>query len=210
MLPTTRLTILFAFLMLAVMDSCKQKPPPERELLPKPGAHPAMSGKMIRPTLDKSPMDMIYFPTEYPVLKMSGKTNQLPVARVIYSRPEKDGRVIFGGVVKYNEHWRLGANEATEIEFFTDVSIQDKKIKKGRYIIYCIPYPDKWTIVFNDDLFVWGLKIHSSKDLFSFDIPASVTSDVYEAFTMEFEPQEKGLQLVMAWDDRKAVLPINF
>ena len=38
-------------------------------------------------------------------------------ARVVYSRPKKEGRTIFGGLVEYGQVWRLGANEATEIEF---------------------------------------------------------------------------------------------
>ncbi|MBA4166454.1 MAG: DUF2911 domain-containing protein [Chitinophagaceae bacterium] len=210
MLPTTRLTVLAMFISLYAIPGCRHKPPPQRELLPIPGSHAAVADRVIRPAFDKSPMDMIYYPVDYPVLKMSGKTSQQPIARVIYSRPEKNGRVIFGNVVKYSEHWRLGANEATEIEFFTDVSIQNKKIRKGRYILYCIPYPDKWTLILNDDLFVWGLRIHSSKDIYSFDVPASTTGDVYEAFTMQFEPGKEGMQLVMAWDNAKAVLPISF
>jgi hypothetical protein len=40
------------------------------------------------------------------------------VARLIYSRPTKNGRVIFGDLLEYGKVWRLGANEATEIEFF--------------------------------------------------------------------------------------------
>ena len=72
-----------------------------------------------KPTdLDKSPMDMSYSPQNYPIIKMNGKTTAQPVARVIYGRPQKAGRVIFGGIVAYDQIWRLGANEATEIEFF--------------------------------------------------------------------------------------------
>ena len=36
-------------------------------------------------TVDISPMDMSYYPVEYPKLKMSGKSRQGPLARVIYS-----------------------------------------------------------------------------------------------------------------------------
>jgi hypothetical protein len=67
---------------------------------------------------DRSPMDMVYFPTDYPLLKMAGKTTASPLMRIIYSRPQKQGRQIFGGLVQYDMPWRLGANEATEIEFF--------------------------------------------------------------------------------------------
>ena len=78
-------------------------------------------------------MDMSYYPNRYPVLKIQDKVTEPLVARVIYSRPQKNGRVIFGELIDYGKVWRLGANEATEIEFFTDVKINEIKIKKGRY-----------------------------------------------------------------------------
>jgi hypothetical protein len=65
------------------------------------------------------------------------------------------------------------ANEGTEIEFFKDVSILGKTVKKGRYIIYSVPYKNKWTIKLNNDLYTWGLSIHSAKDVYSFDVPVS-------------------------------------
>src|SRR4051794_25914645 len=83
------------------------------------------------PALDKSPMDMSYFPANYPLLKISDKAPDVPSARVIYGRPQKSGRPIFGDLVEYGKVWRLGANEATEIEFYKDVTIDNKKMKKG-------------------------------------------------------------------------------
>ena len=101
--------------------------------------------------VDKSPMDISYFPVNYPQLKMTGQDKNPPIARVIYSRPFKDGRKIFGFLQKYGEVWRMGANEATEIEFFRDITIYGKKVATGRYILYCIPYENKWTIILNND-----------------------------------------------------------
>jgi hypothetical protein len=160
--------------------------------------------------IDISPRDMSYFPVDYPKRKMTHDITTPPVMRVIYSRPHKQGRVIFGSLQKYGEPWRLGANEATEIEFFRNVSIQSKKINPGRYIIYCIPYENKWTIVLNNDIYTWGLKIDSSKDLMKFDIPIKKTALAFEYFTMVFQPISNGAELVMAWDDTEARLPINF
>ena len=160
--------------------------------------------------LDKSPMDMIYCPADYPILKMSGKLTGDPVARVIYSRPFKDSRPIFGNVVKYGSYWRLGANESTEIEFFRDVMISGGKVRKGRYIMYCIPQKDSWTIKLNSDLYTWGLKVHDSGDLYSFTIPVTTTPQALDIFTMEFENADKGAKLVMGWDSTIAVLPINY
>ena len=42
--------------------------------------------------VDISPMDMSYLPADYPILKMTGKTTKMPVARVIYSRSILAGR----------------------------------------------------------------------------------------------------------------------
>jgi Protein of unknown function (DUF2911) len=159
--------------------------------------------------IDISPMDMSYFPVDYPKRKMAHDITTPPIVRVIYSRPHKQGRKIFGSLQKYGEPWRLGANEATEIEFFRGVTIQGKKINAGRYIIYCIPYENKWTIVLNNDIYTWGLKIDSSKDFMRFDIPIKKASTDFEYFTIVFQPITNGAELVMAWDDTEARLPIN-
>lgn len=159
--------------------------------------------------LDKSPMDMCYFPLDYPIRKMSGNTADPLVARLIYSRPRKDGRSIFGDVVQYGSPWRLGANEATEIEFFRDITIQKTKVNKGRYVIYCIPYADRWTMVLNTDTFTWGLKIDPKQDLYKFDIPVHSTQYPVEVFTMDFEPNRLGFSIVTAWDKVRVALPIQ-
>lgn len=160
--------------------------------------------------IDISPMDMSYFPVDYPKRKMANNITTPPAMRVIYSRPHRQGRAIFGNLQKYGVAWRLGANEASEIEFFNAVMIQAKKVKAGRYIIYCIPYENKWTIVLNNDTYTWGLKIDSTKDFMRFDIPIKRASVNFEYFTMVFQPISNGAELVMAWDDTEARLPINF
>jgi Protein of unknown function (DUF2911) len=135
----------------------------------------------------------------------------MPLARVIYSRPIKLGRRIFGGLVPYGKQWRLGANEATEIEFFKAAVIQNKKINPGRYIIYCMPEETKWTIILNNDLFTWGKEIDPSKDLAKFEVPVEKTTSVCEYFTMLFRDEgENHAALLMAWDDAVAKLLIEF
>lgn len=159
--------------------------------------------------VDKSPVDISYFPVNYPQLKMAGQDKNPPVARVIYSRPFKDGRKIFGSLQKYGEVWRMGANEATEIEFFRDVTIQGKKVNAGRYILYCIPYEDKWVMVLNNDLFTWGLKIDTKKDVISVEVPVEKLTTPFEALTIVFENAKDGFNVTVAWDDVKASLPVS-
>ena len=189
---------------------CNQNHEPKPSTSPSGSSNGANKEQTITVNIDKSPLDISYYPADYPQLRMSGNAKEPVVARVIYSRPKKDGRVIFGNVLKYGSKWRLGANEASEIEFFKDVTIQNRLIKKNRYVIYCIPYEDRWTIIFNNDLFTWGLKIDSTLDVYKFDIPVSKSQYAMEYFTMEFQKQESEIYLVMAWDTVKTMLPITY
>lgn len=168
-------------------------------------------------SIDKSPMDMSYFPEDYPKQKMVTPNMENPVARVIYSRPHRNGRIIFADssvtenvIQHYGQEWRLGANEATEIEFFKDVTIAGKKIASGRYILYCIPYPDHWKMIINQNLYSWGLHIDKTKDIAETDIPVAKSDVETEYFTMHFQQATGGCSLVMSWGSVKAVLPINF
>ena len=160
--------------------------------------------------VDISPMDMSYFPVEYPKLKMANVNLVPPVARVIYSRPQLQRRALFNEILKFNEPWRLGANEASEISFYKPVTIQGKKIAAGRYTIYGIPHPDKWTIILNTNIDTWGLKQDTTKDVAKFEIPVSGNGTSLEYFTMVFEKTDNGANLVIAWADLVARLPIEF
>jgi hypothetical protein len=164
-----------------------------------------------KPTdLDKSPMDMSYWPMNYPLSKMTGKAKEMPVARIIYGRPLKNGRTIFGGINRYDELWRLGANEATELELFRNVKIGGKPLSKGRYTLYCIPSEKKWTMIVNKDNYSWGSFTYDvKKDVLRTDIDIDKTNDTVEAFTIYFEETKGGANMVFLWDDVKAVMPIT-
>lgn len=160
---------------------------------------------------DNSPMDMVYFPGDYPLLKMAEKTSSPPLMRIIYSRPQKQNRKIFNGLIKYDVPWRLGANESTEIEFFSVATIQNKTIKPGRYIVYCIPQETKWTLVFNSNLYSWGLQQNQQKDLMKFEVPVEKNNGFIEYFTIAIEKQsDKSAEIIFLWDDVKATLPVSF
>jgi hypothetical protein len=161
------------------------------------------------PALDKSPMDMCYYPSNYPVLKIQDKATEPVLARVIYSRPQKNGRIIFGDLIEYGKVWRMGANEATEIEFYKNVKIDGKKIAKGRYTLYAIPNPDNWTIILNSDIDTWGaFKYDAQKDVLRTTVAVQKLNESVESLSMAFEKIDNGCNLVIAWDNIKTSLPI--
>lgn len=164
--------------------------------------------------MDVSPLDVSWCPANYPVEKMNGNDSVKLIARVFYSRPHKKGRQLFGNaegsLCPYDKPWRLGANEATEINLFENVSIAGKNLPKGMYVMYCIPHADRWEIIFNSNLYTWGLHINESKNIFKTDIPVMNQKPALEDFTMVFQNTDTGADLVMGWGEVKAVLPFTF
>ena len=171
----------------------------------------AASAQVQPGTLDNSPLDMCYYPVDYPVLKIEDKVNEPLIARVVYSRPQKKGRKLFGDLVSYGEVWRLGANEATEIEFFQDVKIDGKTVKKGRYTLYALVNEDKWTLILNKETDTWGaFRYDPSKDVQRVTVPVEKKSDITEAFSIAFRKAGKGANLIINWDDVQVELPIGW
>ena len=162
------------------------------------------------PEVDKSPMDVSYYPNNYPILKIQNKATEPLAVRILYSRPQRQGRKVFGELVEYGKVWRLGANEATEIEFYKDVKIGGKKIPKGRYTIYAIVSENVWTMILNKDTDTWGaFKYDSNKDVLRTDVVAQKTDEVVESMSMFFEKSTSGISLIIAWEQVKVTLPIT-
>jgi len=160
---------------------------------------------------DKSPMDLSYYPVNYPVLKIQNKVTEPLIARITYSRPQKNGRLVFGELVEYEKIWRLGANEATEIELFKDILIEGNKLKKGKYTMYAIPSEDKWTIIFNRETDIWGAFLYDeAKDVLRVDVKTEKLEEPAENFTMMFEKNTEGADLLIAWDSVRTTLPFSF
>ncbi len=85
-----------------------------------------------------------------PSLSPSAKIEQrigLTDVVVEYSRPSKKGRVIFGGLVPYDQPWRLGANAATKITFSDDVNFGGVDVVKGSYALLAKPGTKTWTFM---------------------------------------------------------------
>lgn len=161
--------------------------------------------------VDKSPLDQMYFPQRYPSLKTKGTKEALKM-RIIYSRPNKNNRQIFGSdIVPYGKVWRLGANEATEIQFFTDVNIGGKKVPKGRYTLYALVNENEWTYIINKETDIWGaFKYNKDMDAARVTVPVKPLQTPLETFTINFEKTTTGVNLIAGWDGVSATLPIKF
>ncbi|WP_300601745.1 DUF2911 domain-containing protein [Niabella sp.] len=195
----------------ALLVACNQKPESKRtqpvsNVAPSGGMQPVNAPNPYEP-VDVSPLDMSYYPVHYPLQKMSGIATEKPVMRVIYSRPHLQGRSLFGSVLKYDQPWRMGANEATELDVFRPVYLSNKKIEPGRYTLYSIPHEKSWTIVLNKDLDTWGLRQDSTQDLLRVEVPSTDDNPMVEYFTMVFQRADTGANLIVAWGRTLVKLP---
>ena len=154
------------------------------------------------PGLDASPADIAYF--------RPGGRNSDAIARVIYGRPQKKGRTMLGGSEPYGKVWRLGANEATEIKLYKDVTFGDKLIKAGTYTMYAIPTQNEWTIIFNTKLDTWGAySYEESKDVARIKVPTGKTQSEVEAFTIWFDDEVAEKTMNIAWENTLVKVPVK-
>ena len=66
-----------------------------------------------------------------------------------YHAPAVRGRMIWGGLVPYDEVWVTGAHSATSWEFTRDIVINGTTISEGKYAIFTIPGKERWTFIIN-------------------------------------------------------------
>lgn len=161
--------------------------------------------------LDKSPMDVIYFPTSLPVQTTFRGSNDTPLVKVYYSRPQLNGRTIIGGEqVPYDKVWRLGANEATEITFYKNVTMGGEEIKAGTYSVYAIPTESQWTIILNTKLDTWGNYAHDeSQDVAKFKVNVEAPDEKIEAFSMALLAKDDGVEWVIGWENAVVKVPLK-
>lgn len=150
--------------------------------------------------IDKSPMAVTIIRNE----------DHSPMARIIYSRPHKNGREIFGKLVPYGKVWRTGANEATEITIYNNMTISGKKIPSGTYTLYTIPTKTEWTIILNKKINTWGaFSYDSSMDIVRIKAPARKSAATIQDFSMAFQPIDNGANLFIGWDDTYVKVPFK-
>ena len=81
-----------------------------------------------------------------------------------YSSPGVRGRMIFGGLLAYDQVWQAGAHKATWIESNQDLIIAGQELKAGKYGFFLIPNQKEWTVIFNTNWDQHGKDDYEQKD----------------------------------------------
>ena len=119
-----------------------------------------------------------------------------------YSAPAVKERVIWGGVVPYDSVWRAGANEATTVEFSTDVNIEGQNLKAGKYALFIIPGETEWTVIFNSKTDQWGAyDYNEADDVLRFPVVPKMNEGMQERLTYTINDMKMDMGYIkLSWE----------
>lgn len=139
-----------------------------------------------------------------PATTATGKIKDATIT-INYGSPAVKGRVIWGGLEKYDVVWRAGANDATTFETDKDIMVEGKKLPAGKYSFFLIPRASgTWTAIFNKEAKQWGaFKYEEAKDQLRVDVKVKALKETQERLIYKID--KKGFAL--EWD--KITVPVS-
>ena len=129
---------------------------------------------------------------------------------VNYSSPRMHGRKIFGDLVPYGEVWRAGANEATTFVTDVDVVVGGKNVPAGKYTLFTLPTPTKWTLIISRKSGEWGIPYPGEKyDFARMEMKVSRLTSPLENFTISFDQAGTTCTMKLGWETTGAAIDIS-
>jgi Protein of unknown function (DUF2911) len=144
-------------------------------------------------------------------------------AKLCYGRPSARARIVFGGVVPYNDLWRLGANEPTTLHIPFGATVAGIPIDAGDYAILTVPSRGSWAIVVTASTNQWGrveTTERGGRSQYTDDVrareegramvPSERTTEHVETLTIRSVPAgPAGVDLVVAWERTQVRIPVR-
>ncbi|WP_241731820.1 DUF2911 domain-containing protein [Croceivirga lutea] len=126
-----------------------------------------------------------------------------------YSSPGVRGRIIFGGLVGYDQVWQAGAHMATWMETNKDLIINGETLPKGKYGFFTIPSKGDWTVMINKNWEQHGKDEYDEKDdVIRFKITPTLSEEIAEHLEYKVNKiDDKRGTISMAWEKVKLEFP---
>lgn len=129
-----------------------------------------------------------------------------------YTAPVVRGRVIWGGLVPYDEVWVTGAHRATSFEINKDFKIGTTSIPGGKYAIFTIPGEDKWTFILNKN---WDQHLaddyNATDDVARIGVIPEVLTEHQERLNYAIiDLSNNKAELQISWEKIKISIPLQF
>jgi hypothetical protein len=128
-----------------------------------------------------------------------------------YGSPGVRGRVIWNGLVSYDQIWVSGSHWATAIHFSKDVVINSVEIPAGMYGFFSIPGREEWTLIVNK---VFDMHLaddyDENEDLVRVKVRPEILDNPVQRLTYEIKKtSENSASISLTWDKIKVDLPVQ-
>lgn len=125
---------------------------------------------------------------------------------VVYGRPYARGRTIFGSLIRWDEVWCPGADEATYLSTSRPLKVGALSLPAGSYSMWIRPTEDVWTLIFNKDWNTFHTSYRARSDFGRVPMQkATLPANVEQlTFTIERNTAAPGGQIAMSWATTKA------
>ena len=119
-----------------------------------------------------------------------------------YSSPGVRGRIIFGGLVGYDNVWQAGAHQATWIETNKDLVIDKKTLPAGKYGFFTIPSKGDWIVMINKNWDQHGKdEYDENDDIIRFTVTPGISENITEHLEYKVtKTNETGGVISLAWE----------
>lgn len=128
--------------------------------------------------------------------------------KITYHSPGVRNRIIWGGLVPFDEVWVTGAHDATTIEIDKPFIIEGKEIPAGKYALFTIPGKKSWTVILNKN---WNqhlaMEYEAKDDVIRFQVKP-VKNKHTERLQYFIEENKKGYSIAVTWEKLK--IPFQF
>jgi hypothetical protein len=129
-----------------------------------------------------------------------------------YGRPYTRGRKIFGSLIRWDEVWCPGADEATYLSSTKPLQIAGRlKLDAGKYSLWIQPAEDVWTLIFNSDWDTFHTAHRSRADVGKVAMKKETLPANVEQLTFTIEPNagSKAGQIAMEWATTRVSVPFT-
>ena len=135
---------------------------------------------------------------------------------VVYSRPYKNDRLIFGSeedgaLVPFGKYWRTGANAATTFETSSDVLFNGEELKAGKYALYTFPFANSWTVRLSSESDVFFAVSEPDREnvVLKTEVPIEKLDKPLEQFTIGFSKDSTMVKMNLMWDRIGVSIPLE-
>ena len=130
---------------------------------------------------------------------------------VDYGRPSVRGRKIFGSLIRWEEIWCPGADEATYLSTTKPLKVAGIALPAGKYSLWIQPTEETWTLIFNSEWYTFHTAHRARADVGRVPMQKETLTENVEQLTFTIEPTKPGAggRIAMAWATTKVSVPFT-